>query len=475
LRKTKIICTLGPATNTVEKIEELIDAGMNLARLNFSHGTHESHRDLADKLKRAREAKNVPVALVLDTKGPEIRVKKFENGTIELEKDQKFTLTTRDIVGDNTIVAVNYEGLPRDLQVGNRVLVDDGLIELIVESIEGEDIHCVVKNSATLKDNKGVNTPDNKVTLPSLTEKDKEDIVFGIKEGFDFIAASFIRSKADVNQIRKVLRDNGGDHLMIIAKIENREGVNNLDEILEVADGIMVARGDLGVEISAEEVPLVQKSMIRKSNAIGKPVVTATQMLESMIVNPRPTRAEVSDVANAIFDGTDAIMLSGESANGAYPIEAVSTMSRIAEAAEVSIDYYKELKHRAKDMKSTVTDAISYAASAITSEVGAVSILTVTNLGFTARMLSKRRPYVPIVALTDKDYVQKQMNLSWGVVPVLVDNITNRKEVFAEAVDEAAKRDLVKNGDTIVIVAGMPLGKTGATNNIRVHEVGQSI
>lgn len=475
MRRTKIICTLGPATDSVETIKQLINAGLNAARFNFSHGTHESHKELIEKVKTAREELNVSVPLILDTKGPEIRLKTFKDDKVELVKGNTFTLTTEDIEGDDTKVAVTYNDLPKDLQVGSRVLLDDGLIELVVNKITDTDVICTIVNGGPLKSRKGVNVPDVPINLPSLTEKDIEDIIFGIKEGFDYIAASFIRSENDILKIRKVLDDNGGKHIHIIAKIESREGVNNIDEILRVTDAIMVARGDLGVEINPEEVPIVQKALIRKSNEAGKPVITATQMLESMITNPRPTRAEANDVANAIFDGTDIIMLSGETAGGAYPIESVTMMSKIAEKTEQSIDYYKELNKSHKDTKTSVTDAISYATCAIASNVEAASILTVTNSGSTARMVSKFKPFAPIVAITHNDVVYRQLSLTWGCMPILVNDITNQSEVFALAVKAAQELNLLKEGNTAVIVAGMPLGMSGKTNNIRVHIVGQDI
>lgn len=475
LRKTKIICTLGPSTDSVEIIKDLINAGLNAARFNFSHGTHDSHRELLGKVKAAREELNVPVALMLDTKGPEIRIKTFKNEKVQLTKGDTFTLTTEDVEGDETKVAVTYDGLTNDLKVGSKVLLDDGLIELKVDKITDKDVVCTIINGGVLKNRKGVNIPDVSVSLPALTEKDIEDIIFGIKEGFDYVAASFIRSAADVKTIREVLNSNGGEHIHIISKIENREGVDNIDEIIEASEGIMVARGDLGVEINPEEVPIVQKTLIRKCNEAGKPVITATQMLESMMNNPRPTRAEANDVANAIFDGSDVIMLSGETAGGSYPVESVSMMARIAEKTEESINYYKDINKNHIETKTSVTDAISYATCAISSNVEATSILTVTNSGFTARMVSKFKPFCPIVAITHNEVIYRQMSLTWGVVPVLVKDITKQTEVFALAVKKTEELNIVKDGDTVVIVAGMPLGVTGKTNNIRVHVIGEAL
>jgi len=472
LRKTKIICTLGPATDSKEKIKELVNAGLNGARFNFSHGTHEYHASLVEKVKAVREELGVPVALILDTKGPEIRIKKFANEVVQLQKGNKFTLTTDDIDGDETRVAVTYEGLPNDLSVGGRILLDDGLIELKVTEIKGNDVICDIINGGQLKNNKGVNIPDIPVNLPALTEKDEQDIIFGIKQGFDFIAASFIRSASDVLKIRKVLKDNGGEHIHIISKVENREGVDNLDEILRESDALMVARGDLGVEINPEEVPIVQKDMIRRANELGKPVITATQMLESMIQNPRPTRAEASDVANAIFDGTDVIMLSGETASGAYPVEAVSMMARIAVKTEESIEYHKDMKRTNKETKSNITDAISYATAAVASDVEAVSIITLTGSGFTARMVSKFRPFCPVIAITPRETVYRQMNLIWGCIPVLSDIIAEQ-DVFGAAIKVAEKQELVKQKDTVVFAAGVPLNVGGTTNSIKVQVVGE--
>jgi len=475
MRKTRMICTIGPATNTVEKLKALINAGMNVARFNFSHGTHESHRAMVEKLKQAAKELNAPVGLLLDTKGPEIRIKTFKDGGIDLEKGQTFTITTRDVEGDNTIVSVTYQGLPKDLHSGGRILLDDGLIELVVNDLTETDAICTVLNSGPLKNNKGVNLPDVAVNLPALTEKDIQDIKFAIKEEFHFIAASFIRSASDLRKIRRVLKENNGSHIKIMAKIENHEGVDNADEIIAEADSIMVARGDLGVEINPEEVPIVQKNLIRKANMEGKPVVTATQMLESMISKPRPTRAEANDVANAIFDGTDAIMLSGETANGDYPIEAAAMMSRIAQKAEESIEYYKTVRPVDKDIKVSPTDAIGFATCSICQDIGATSILTLTTSGFTAKMVSKFRPFAPIIAITPNEFVFRQMSLVWGAVPILIEEQTDKKVLFEKAVASALEMGKIKEGDTTTIVSGMPLGISGTTNNIRIHVIGEEL
>ena len=480
MRKTRIICTLGPATQTVEIVKDLIKGGLNVARFNFSHGNHDTHRAMAERVKQAAKELDAPVALMLDTKGPEIRTKTFKeaafvDGAVEIVKGQKFTLTTRDIEGDKDIVAVTYQDLPKDMKKGGRILLDDGLIELRVDEIKGEDVICTVQNTGPLKNNKGVNLPDVAVNLPALTEKDISDIKFAIEEGFHWIAASFIRSASDIRQIRKVLEENNGTHLKIMAKIENHEGVDNADEIIEAADSIMVARGDLGVEINTEDVPIVQKSLISKANLAGKPVVTATQMLESMIFKPRPTRAEASDVANAIFDGTDAIMLSGETANGEYPVEAVTMMARIAEKAEESIEYNKSLKGFTDGEKISATDAIGYASASITQNIGAATLITLTTSGFTARQVSKFRPFAPVVAVTPCPVVHRQLALSWGTIPVLITEEKDHDELLKKGLEAAKTVVDLKEKDSVVFVSGMPLGVSGTTNNIRVHVIGQEI
>ena len=475
MRKTKIVATLGPASNSTKIIKGLINAGMNSARINFSHGTHESHGEIIKKLKEAREAMNVPVSLLLDTKGPEIRIKSFKVPSIFLKKGNTFTLCKEDIEGDETRVSVTYSNLADDVSIGSKIFLDDALIELKVNSIDGHDVECIVMNDGELTANKGVNLPDSKVNLPSLTQKDIEDIKFGIENGFDFVAASFVRSAKDVLEIRQVLDEFDGSSVSIIAKIESREGVDNLESILEVADGIMVARGDLGVEIPPEEVPLVQKKLIQKANSIGKPVITATQMLESMVSNPRPTRAEANDVANAIFDGTDAIMLSGETAKGAYPVEAVRMMNQIALQIEGSQDYNESLKLRHSNNIINVTNAVSYASCNIASDLGASTIVTVTNSGFTARMIAKYKPNCPILVATANKVTLRQVNLSWGCFPKLVSQYKNQDELFESANKSALSSEFAKNGDVIVIVAGVPVGITGSTNLVRVQIAGDML
>lgn len=472
MRKTKIVCTLGPATNDVEMMKQLIQNGMDAARINFSHGTYETHAETIAKLKQAREELNAPIPLILDTKGPEIRVKTFKEDKVRLEEDATFTLTTREVEGDVNIVSVTYADLPKDVHRGSRILIDDGLIELKVEDITETDVVCKVVNGGVVKSRKGVNLPGVEVNLPSLMEKDIEDLKFGVENGFDIVAASFIRSAEDVLKIRRVLEENGGGQMHIISKIENQQGVENIDKILEASDGIMVARGDLGVEIPPEEVPLVQKILIAKANRIGKPVITATQMLESMVHSPRPTRAEANDVANAIFDGSDAIMLSGETAAGAYPLEAAATMARIALKAESAVDYAAKLANTTEPARVNITNAISMAACATAAELKTAAITTVTKSGFTARMISRYRPACPLIASTSDETVWRQMNLIWGCKPMLYTGELPRGGVFDTALEIAVKSGLLKNGDTVVSALGMPLGFSGATNTLRVDIVG---
>ncbi|WP_304509153.1 pyruvate kinase [Anaerotignum sp.] len=472
MRRTKIVCTLGPATDSVEIMKKLIENGLDAARVNFSHGNYESHGETIKKLKQAREELGAPIPLILDTKGPEIRIKTFAEGKIFLEPGDKFTLTTEEVEGTKEKVSVTYLDLPKDLQNGSRVLIDDGLIELKVDHIAGPEVQCSVINGGKVGSRKGVNLPGIRLNLPSLTEKDIDDLKFGIANGFDIVAASFIRSASDVTRIRKVLEDNGGEGIHIIAKIENQEGVDHIDEILEVSDGIMVARGDLGVEIPPEEVPLVQKQLIAKANQRSKPVITATQMLESMVNSPRPTRAEANDVANAIFDGSDSIMLSGETAAGSYPLEAVATMARIAEKAESSINYSKLLTRQPDGVTTNITNAISFAACTTAAELNTACICTITQSGFTARMISKHRPICPIVAATMTDQVWRQLNLVWGCKPMLHKEKLPQGKVFDTGMNIIQASGLVKNGDTVVLALGMPLGVSGATNTLRVDIVG---
>jgi len=472
LRRTKIVCTIGPASDGVEVIKKILLAGMNVARLNFSHGTHEEHGRRITSIRRAAGEVGKNAAIMLDTKGPEIRLGLLKEEPVVLSEGALVTLTTENIKGDRDRLPVNYPGLPGDVRAGDTILVADGLIALKVLSTSDTEIRCRVENGGELTSQKGVNVPGVTVNLPAVTEKDIQDIQFGIEHRLDLIAASFVRKSSDVLAIRQILEEAGAD-IDIIAKIENREAVNNLDEIIKVSDGVMVARGDLGVEIPVEEVPLVQKAIIERCNRAGKPVVTATQMLESMIHNPRPTRAEASDVANAIFDGTDAVMLSGETAAGKYPVEAVETMARIAQRAEAALHYEEMLgKRRAVTPQRTVTDAISYATCATAQDLGAAAIITSTESGHTAKMVSKYRPQAPIVAVTPHARVMRKLALVWGVQPLLVGVGKNTDEMMAAAVEVSLSAGLIKGGDLVVITAGVPVGVHGTTNLIRVHTVG---
>ena len=470
MRKTKIICTIGPASQSPEMIREMIEAGMNVCRCNFSHGSYEEQKLKMMTVVRISEEMGKPVATLIDTKGPEIRLRNFEEGKVMLEEGQKFTLTTRDIPGTKDIVSVTYENIVNDVVVGGSVLIDDGLIELVVEDITETDIICRVVNGGPVSNKKGVNLPGANLSMPFISEQDRSDILFGIDCGFDFIALSFVRSKEDVLEVRKML-DEKKSPMKIIAKIENMQGINNLDEILEVSDGIMVARGDMGVEVPFEEVPVIQKRMIRKAVARGKQVITATQMLESMTKNPRPTRAEATDVANAIFDGTTAIMLSGESANGKYPVEAVKTMSKIAERAEKDINYNKLLRKINDNEEKQITEAISHATCTIASDLNAAAIITVTMSGFTAEKLSRFKPSCPIICCSVNPRVCRQAALLWGVTPLLIEKQMTAEDLFKEALWAAEKAGKIKKGDKVVVTAGVPLGVSGNTNMIRVVEV----
>lgn len=472
MRKTKIVCTIGPVTENENMISQLMKAGMNVARLNFSHGDHSEHRSRIDTIKKVRDELGIPVAIMLDTKGPEVRLGYFKDGKADLEKGQRFTLTIRDIQGDNTQCSITYKELPREVSVGSRILIADGVIELRVIDKNETDVICEAINGGTLGDRKNVNIPGATSKLPALTEKDVADLIFGIENEVDFVAASFIRKATDVLEIRKVLESNGGKHIQIIAKIENQEGIDNLEDILRVCDGLMVARGDLGVEIPTEEIPMIQKHIIRRANEMGKPVITATQMLDSMIRNPRPTRAEVTDVANSIIDGTDAIMLSGETAAGKYPIEAVRTMSSIAERTEMELDYGKSL-HSFSGRKITVATAISHSSCTTAFELQAAAIITPTQSGSTARMVSKFRPKAPIIAATSDRRAMRKLCMSFGVYPVSVPHSDITDEIIELSVNAAVEAQLVKSGDLVVITAGIPSGVAGTTNLIKVHIVGE--
>ncbi len=473
MRRTKVICTLGPAVDNEQALRRLILAGMNAARFNFSHGTHESHLALLNKLKRVRDELGRPVATILDTKGPEIRIRTFADGPITLKKGDSFTLTTQDVPGDATRVSVTYPDLYKELDKGCRVLIDDGLVELIVSEVEAGQVHCTVETGGELSNNKSINIPDVAIHLPSLTEKDEQDIKFAVEQEFDFIAASFVRRAADVADIRAVLKKYGGQDIRIIAKIENREGVNNLDEIIAAADGIMVARGDLGVEIPAYEVPVLQKEMIAKSVRQGKPVIIATQMLDSMIRNPRATRAEVSDVANAVYDGASCVMLSGETASGKYPLEALKTLVDTVVAAEGSINYWGRFR-KMTDAQSmtTISDAITHSCCLTAMDLNAAAILVATSSGVTARMISRFKPACPIAALTMTERVRRQMAIVWGVHPYLCGTVDSTDRLFSLAVECARKEGIVNPGDTVVITAGLPIGQSGSTNLIKAQVVG---
>lgn len=470
MRKTKIICTIGPASESEEKLRELMIAGMNVARFNFSHGSHEEHKKKFDRVIKISNELGIPVATLLDTKGPEIRLKDIEGGKTELAAGQKFILTTEDILGNNEKVSITYKNLKNDISAGTTILIDDGLIEMVVDSIEETDIICTVVNGGPISNHKGVNVPSAVLSMPYISEVDRSDIMFGCDMGFDFIAASFVRCKEDILEVRKIL-DEHNSHMKIIAKIENMQGIENLEDILTVSDGIMVARGDMGVEIPMEEVPVVQKRMIKMAEAQGKHVVTATQMLDSMIKNPRPTRAEVADVANAIYDGTTAIMLSGESAAGLYPVEAVKTMSQIAERAEQDIDYNSRMKRREHIDSFDVTTAISHATCTTAMDLKVAAIITVTISGFTAGMISRYKPSCPIIACSVSPRICRQLSLSWGVTPIWIARESTAEDLFDEAVRAAEEAGYIKKGDKVVLTAGVPLGVSGRTNMLRVVEV----
>lgn len=472
MRRTKIVCTLGPATDDENVLREMMKSGMDVARVNFSHGNSTDQLERIEAFKRIRDELGMHIALLLDTKGPEIRIKCFKKKEIELKEGQKFTLTTNDIEGDESIVSVTYADLPKDIKKGDRLLIDDGLIALEAERITKSDIICTVKNGGKLSNYKSINIPGVMISMPYISEKDKTDVLFGIEQDFDFIAASFVRTAYDVIEMRKLLNENGGKSIQIIAKIENGSGVEHIQDILRVSDGIMVARGDMGAEIDLAQLPIIQKELIHQCYKAGKKVITATQMLDSMIRNPRPTRAETTDVANAIYDGTSAIMLSGETAVGKYPVESVRTMSKIAERAEAAIDYEKEFDAEAIDFEKNVTNAISHATCTTAHDLGATAIVTVTRMGHTARMVSKYRPQCPIIAPCFNRKVCRQMSLSWGVFPVYTQEKQTTDEVFDQAVDCALQTGLVKNGDVVIITGGMPVGVSGTTNMLKVHLVG---
>lgn len=475
MRKTKIVCTLGPATNDKETIKQVVEAGMNVARMNFSHGNHQEHKQRIDLVKEVEKETGQALGIMLDTKGPEIRTGEMKGDKIELETNSQLIISQTDVEGTEEKISVSYKGLAQDMAVGNKILIDDGLIELEVVEIKADDLVTKVVNGGELGSRKGVNLPGVKVNLPALTEKDISDIRFGVEQGIHFIAASFVRKADDVIEIRKILEESGNEDIFIIAKIENQEGVENLASILEVADGIMVARGDLGVEIPAEKVPIVQKKMIRMCNEASKPVITATQMLDSMIRNPRPTRAEASDVANAIFDGTDATMLSGESAAGKYPVESVETMAQIANEVENSEGYKEKFAGNYEFKAESVTAAISLATCQTAEELGAEAIITSTGSGLTARTVSKFRPQTPIIAVTPNQRVLHQLTMTWGVSTLLAARSNTTDEMMENAISTALEYNLVEEGDLVTITAGTPVGISGTTNLIKVDVVGKPI
>ena len=470
-RKTKIVCTLGPATDREGVLREMMLAGMNVARFNFSHGSHAEHQKRLDTLKALREELGLPVAAMLDTRGPEIRLRSFADGPVKLRTGHEFTLTTEDVPGDETRCSITYSELSGDVKAGDTILLDDGLVRLTVLEVTAADIRCRVENDGTMKDNKGVNVPGVRLSMPYISQRDREDILFGAEAGFDYIAASFVRSAADVQEIRRLLEEKSS-HIRIIAKIENQEGISNLGEILSAADGIMVARGDMGVEIDFTEVPIIQKNMIAQCVACGKPVITATQMLDSMMENPRPTRAEITDVANAIYDGTSAIMLSGETAAGKYPVDAVRTMDAIARRTEGEIDYAGRLRHLAGENRLSIAAATAHAACTTAMDINADAIITVSASGTTARLVSRFHPGTPVVACLVDETVQRQMALCWGVTPILMPYAGSTDELVELAMSTAEKAGLVRSGDLVVITAGVPVGVSGTTNMIQVHMVG---
>ncbi|MDD7625582.1 MAG: pyruvate kinase [Butyricicoccus sp.] len=471
MRKTKIICTMGPATDNIEVLRAMARAGMNVARFNFSHGSHEEHKQRIDRVKAVREEYNLPIALLLDTKGPEIRTGDMQDGKIFLKKGEQIRLTPRACLGTPSKISITYPDLYQDVQAGTSILIDDGLIELRVEQTQEQDILCRVLNDGAVSNHKGINVPDVHLSIPYLSDKDKADIQFGIEQGVDFVAASFVRTADDVQQLRMLLDENGGAHINIIAKIENQQGVENIDGIVSLADGVMIARGDMGVEIPAEDVPPIQKMLIKKVASAGKQVITATQMLDSMMKNPRPTRAEVTDVANAIYDGTGAIMLSGETAAGLYPVEAVTMMARIAERTENDIDYRKRFFVRTRKANPDITDAICHATCTTAYDLNARDIVTVTKSGRSARMVARYRPSCGIIGCTPTKKVWYQLNLAWGVTPVLLSETDDVFDLFDSALETAKNQGLMQSGDLAVITSGVPIGVSGTTNMIRVQVV----
>lgn len=471
MKKTKIVCTMGPAVEDEAILRQMMLEGMNVARLNMSHGDYEEHTGRLNKLRKLSRELDLPVATLLDTKGPEIRLGVFEQKQIVLKQGQMFTLTTNEIVGDKESASISYKGLPFDVVPGNKILIDDGLVEMEVESIVGEEIRCLVKNTGVVSSRKGINVPGVSLSLPFINEKDYDDLKFAAEQNFDFVAASFTRTADDVREMKNILKELGGESIKIIAKIENSQGVDNIDEILEVADGVMVARGDMGVEIPLEEVPVIQKEIIHKVYSCGKQVITATQMLDSMMHNPRPTRAEASDVANAVYDGTSAIMLSGETASGKYPLECLRTMVRIAKRTEEDIDYRKRFVQRTFSVQPNITNAISKATINAAMELDAKAIVTVTESGRTAYMISKYRPFCPVIACTPNEQVYRQLSMTWGVTPILIDVKDTLNELFEASVEAVRQTGLAQEGEVIVMTAGAPDRVPGTTNLIKVQTI----
>lgn len=476
MRKTKIVCTLGPATDKPGVLRDMMLAGMNVARFNFSHGTHAEHKKRLEALKKLRKELDIPVAALLDTRGPEIRTGRFKHDGVDLVSGDKFVLTPREVEGDETVTSITFKNLYQDVSVGSKILLDDGKVELTVDEIRGEDIVTTVLNNGRVGNQKGINVPGVRLSMPYLSPSDKADIMFGIEQGFDFIAASFTRTARDILDIRGMLDEQGCDDIKIIAKIENQEGVGNIDEILAVSGGIMIARGDMGVEIDFTEIPIIQKRLIAKCYNSGRPAITATQMLESMMSSPRPTRAEITDVANAIYDGTSAIMLSGETAAGQFPVEAVHTMAAIAERTESDINYEALFRGRhGGDNRLSVTAAVAHATCTTAMDICASAIITVTHSGETARLLCKYRPSTPIIACVMTDQVCRQLALSWGITPITMPYAENTDDMINYAVQSAHEKGLIQDGDLVVITAGVPVGVSGTTNMIKAHLVGNAL
>ena len=474
MRKTKIVCTMGPSTDKPGILRQLMENGMNVARFNFSHGDYEEHKGRYDKVRALSKELDLPIACMLDTKGPEIRLGEFKNGVEKLTTGQKFTLTSRSVEGTNEICSVTYKELPHDVKPGGRIMLDDGLIELRIDEVGDTDIACTVCNDGIIKTKKGVNVPGVHLSMPYMSQRDTSDILFGVEQGFDLISASFARNAQDIMDIRHIL-DEHNSKIRIIAKIENQEGIDNIDEILTVADGIMVARGDMGVEIDFAEIPAIQKHLIDRAMSAGKICITATQMLDSMIVNPRPTRAEITDVANAIYDGTSAIMLSGETAAGAYPVEALKTMSAIAERTETENHARVEYLTEATNGKISVSDATAHAACLTAKDVNAAAIVTVSESGTTARLLSKYRPQQPIIACVMKEQVQRQLSLSWGITSLMMPLAHSTDELIEMSTALAKENGFLHNGELAVVTAGVPVGISGTTNMIKIHMVGNCL